>query len=213
MTQLSWSMMQFVKRCELLSNLYLCIGWHSRQAAMSNIGLVVNCFQICIFVSDDTAPDWRCGHSTKLWIAFKFVSLYRMTQPNLAQNKCLGGCELLSNLYLCIGWHSKTWFRHTKWSVVNCFQICIFVSDDTALYNLSQSMRKLWIAFKFVSLYRMTQLFICKQAIDYCCELLSNLYLCIGWHSEIIIQDNVLTVVNCFQICIFVSDDTAKRSY
>ena len=39
--------------------------------------MVVNCFQICIFVSDDTAP-WH-DH---------FIG---------------ARCELLSNLYLCIG--------------------------------------------------------------------------------------------------------------
>ncbi len=38
---------------------------------------VVNCFQICIFVSDDTAD------------AEKFAQVV--------------SCELLSNLYLCIG--------------------------------------------------------------------------------------------------------------
>ena len=144
---------------------------------------VVNCFQICIFVSDDTAggEDLRVGE--RLWIAFKFVSLYRMTQLCRAKRLALVGCELLSNLYLCIGWHSKNYWDSNDIYVVNCFQICIFVSDDTALSR--------W----------------CSWAES--CELLSNLYLCIGWHSDDADAHALVGVVNCFQICIFVSDDTA----
>ena len=118
-----------------------------------------------------------------LWIAFKFVSLYRMTQHNFVAKG--------------------------QQSVVNCFQICIFVSDDTAKYCSVVIINQLWIAFKFVSLYRMTQR--CRTGGHRWrgCELLSNLYLCIGWHSWITIIKTIDYVVNCFQICIFVSDDTA----
>ena len=196
----------------------------------------MNCFQICIFVSDDTAVGYNVASNNSLWIAFKFVSLYRMTQLNeqtspramcceLLSNLylCIGwhsydwvtytgryGCELLSNLYLCIGWHSSLllWYKYI--TVVNCFQICIFVSDDTARCHGTHRARQLWIAFKFVSLYRMTQLAAKTIDVKDCCELLSNLYLCIGWHSTQKLNDNQKSVVNCFQICIFVSDDTAK---
>ena len=144
-------------RCELLSNLYLCIGWHSMNFLLDWLLLVVNCFQICIFVSDDTASSASLSLSSPLWIAFKFVSLYRMTQR-------------FQNIP-----HSLT--------VVNCFQICIFVSDDTARYTPKYLYRLLWIAFKFVSLYRMTQPIQMWADEGTSCELLSNLYLCIGWHS------------------------------
>ena len=143
--------------CELLSNLYLCIGWHSPWAFPGHALWVVNCFQICIFVSDDTARHTHNLCLAELWIAFKFVSLYRMTQLlGLRAFKFLG-CELLSNLYLCIGWHSMRSFSKLAMAVVNCFQICIFVSDDTAHHELQPRRDLLWIAFKFVSLYRMTQ--------------------------------------------------------
>ena len=169
--------------CELLSNLYLCIGWHSYCFCISSTNRVVNCFQICIFVSDDTATTRRSTPRPPLWIAFKFVSLYRMTQlaglPVLPRR----GCELLSNLYLCIGWHS----RRKIWL----------------------TLALLWIAFRFVSLYRMTQRNLCIKLRRTSCELLSNLYLCIGWHSSSPLMNNLISVVNCFQICIFVSDDTA----
>ena len=197
-------------RCELLSNLYLCIGWHSVLSTKCPIFFVVNCFQICIFVSDDTAQ-------LQMWFE-------------------AGSCELLSNLYLCIGWHSVLAALRGSKMVVNCFQICIFVSDDTALIIVFALLALLWIAFKFVSLYRMTQHTVtinvlegvvnCFQICIFVsddtaisirgllvssCELLSNLYLCIGWHSGLLCIERCNVVVNCFQICIFVSDDTAKR--
>ena len=196
--------------CELLSNLYLCIGWHSQYSASIFHPLVVNCFQICIFVSDDTALRQTHTCNRWLWIAFKFVSLYRMTQPWVSENFDIDSCELLSNLYLCIGWHSPVDVEGDARGVVNCFQICIFVSDDTAVGAGAGACFLLWIAFKFVSLYRMTQLMLILYYLLLCCELLSNLYLCIGWHSCLSLPYKYITVVNCFQICIFVSDDTAE---
>ena len=310
MTQRTWLTLLPKFSCELLSNLYLCIGWHSlsprchcrwwlwiafkfvslyRMTQLIKLvifsEIVVNCFQICIFVSDDTAAFNPSVCASKLWIAFKFVSLYRMTQPESIQERrqvscellsnlylCIGwhslatklfaacelwiafkfvslyrmtqpararlkrqaSCELLSNLYLCIGWHSELFdfllevllwiafkfvslYRMTQqgssspaWArVVNCFQICIFVSDDTAQSAGVRTFASLWIAFKFVSLYRMTQPRAWQPSSQSCCELLSNLYLCIGWHSTGADDKHDAIVVNCFQICIFVSDDTA----
>ena len=171
---------------------------------------VVNCFQICIFVSDDTAKADKMSFLAALWIAFKFVSLYRMTQHPSLRLSGIVRCELLSNLYLCIGWHSWPLKKAKECFVVNCFQICIFVSDDTAPASGSTLRRALWIAFKFVSLYRMTQHRCWTRCCSACCELLSNLYLCIGWHSLRHAKAWDEFVVNCFQICIFVSDDTAR---
>ena len=120
--------------------------------------IVVNCFQICIFVSDNTTMRCVRMYARLLWIAFKFVSLYQIIQH---------------------------WWVHTpRWRVVNCFQICIFVSDNTTLYSMQATRFKLWIAFKFVSLYQIIQ----PEP----------------FHRTWII------VVNCFQICIFVSDNTTK---
>ena len=164
--------------CELLSNLYLCIGWHSKPVQIDDGDYVVNCFHFCIFVSDDTAQALISLMGNMLWIAFKFVSLYRMTQHELAESHRLPSCELLSNLYLCIGWHSFKDLCRLQQGVVNCFQICIFVSDDTAAGVGDVRPHQLWIAFKFVSLYRMTQPLHCVEKIN--------------------------TVVNCFKICIFV---------
>ena len=209
MTQHLHASLRRLVGCELLSNLYLCIGWHSLSSLIAMSLQVVNCFQICIFVSDDTAYGLQGINTDKLWIAFKFVSLYRMTQPAWEPEHAINCCELLSNLYLCIGWHSKCFCSCSRTRVVNCFQICIFVSDDTAPQRPLCRPCRLWIAFKFVSLYRMTQQMIGSLTRYFGCELLSNLYLCIGWHSSAISDIMINSVVNCFQICIFVSDDTA----
>ena len=121
---------------------------------ISHVLCVVNCFQICIFVSDNTTikPFTACWES--LWIAFKFVSLYRIIQP----------CKIY-NIFC---------------KVVNCFQICIFVSDNTTTKSPFMRAKMLWIAFKFVSLYRIIQPCLISKKTGKSCELLSNLYLCIG---------------------------------
>ena len=67
--------------------------------------VVVNCFQICIFVSVNTT-----------------VNKYAATHS---------GCELLSNLYLCLSSYNLGDNTTHPPHVVNCFQICIFVSDNT----------------------------------------------------------------------------------
>ena len=121
---------------------------------VENSSRVVNCFQICIFVSDNTTGHYKGTPGKWLWIAFKFVSLYRIIQ----HGRCLHDTPL----------------------VVNCFQICIFVSDNTTNAQLDALREMLWIAFKFVSLYRIIQRVVITDSATACCELLSNLYLCIG---------------------------------
>ena len=67
----------------------------------------------------------------QLWIAFKLVSLYRKEQS------IAGSIDSLS--------------------VVNCFQISIFIPKGTIVAQLLIVQEKLWIAFKLVSLYRKEQ--------------------------------------------------------
>ena len=50
-----------------------------------------------------------------------------------------------------------------KDKVVDCFQICIFVLGNTTLVLVVIVVVRLWIAFKFVSLYWVTQLNACKS--------------------------------------------------
>ena len=114
---------------------------------------VVNCFQICIFVSDNTTSLSPPLAWAVLWIAFKFVSLYQIIQRVRSRPLCR--------------------------AVVNCFQICIFVSDNTTAIVNCRATKALWIAFKFVSLYQIIQHWAFNMGWHYCCELLSNLYLCI----------------------------------
>ena len=92
--------------CELLSNHYLCAKKNSRSTVLHVISLVVNCFQIIIFVLRRTALP---------------VSAHLLI--------C---CELLSNHYLCAKKNSMLLPDEVRGYVVNCFQIIIFVLRRTA---------------------------------------------------------------------------------
>ena len=75
-----------------------------------------------------------------------------------------------------------------KLSVVNCFQIIIFVLTRTAVEGAFASLG--------------------------CCELLSNHYLCANKNSYSTLCRITIGVVNCFQIIIFVLTRTAiMKSY
>ena len=116
--------------CELLSNYYLCDVRNNSEAQNVTFFLVVNCFQIIIFVTSETTKNqgnylgcccellsnyYLCDvrnnrfewytRQQLLWIAFKLLSLWRQKQLNLV--------VLLIRM------------------VVNCFQIIIFVTSET----------------------------------------------------------------------------------
>ena len=145
-------------RCELLSNLYLCRRFGNHKEHRVESGLVVNCFQICIFAGDLATHGENVLWRRVLWIAFKFVSLQEIWQRLEPLFLFLPCCELLSNLYLCrrFGNHPKMNAPATK--VVNCFQICIFAGDLATAVLREQATYQLWIAFKFVSLQEIWQL-------------------------------------------------------
>ena len=146
-----------------------------------------------------------------LWFAFKFVFLYWLIQLFRIIKNNLYSCDLLSNLYFCIGWYSAIYAVHLFFVVVICFQICIFVLVDTALSKETKLLLALWFAFKFVFLYWLIQLQGWKRKLEQSCDLLSNLYFCIGWYSALLCAVSWRIVVICFQICIFVLVDTAHK--
>ena len=105
--QRSLRRLRLLYSCELLSNLYLCPMTNNLHKMFLMLKLVVNCFQICIFVLWQTTRIFYKQQIILLWIAFKFVSLSYDKQHRGALMK--------------------------KQSVVNCFQICIFVLWQTTL--------------------------------------------------------------------------------
>ena len=192
-----------VRGCELLSNLYLCPMTNNQLDFRNPSILVVNCFQICIFVLWQTTVGTRLKETDRLWIAFKFVSLSYDKQPGpisftidyvvncfqicifvLWQTtyksiRCAAcSCELLSNLYLCPMTNNFWVVLYSHAIVVNCFQICIFVLWQTTRIAEERHKVWLWIAFKFVSLSYDKQLTKSRVVWSPSCELLSNLYLC-----------------------------------
>ena len=169
---------------------------------------VVICFQNCIFVLWNTAQLFEYSEKEVLWFAFKIVSLCCETQLMCIASITPYSCDLLSKLYLCVVKHSKSikwrlttmlWFafkivslccetqqntsQTTFWSVVICFQNCIFVLWNTAALGDGVSALSLWFAFKIVSLCCETQPLTKKRESFSCCDLLSKLYLCVVKHS------------------------------
>ena len=199
-----------IASCDLLSNLYFCIGWYSVAVKLLICASVVICFQICIFVLVDTAAVDAYHALLVLWFAFKFVFLYWLIQHGENITDKGFSCDLLSNLYFCIGWYSHRINTQVLRIVVICFQICIFVLVDTAFGHDVDRYYQLWFAFKFVFLYWLIQRRGLRGDAAIRCDLLSNLYFCIGWYSRPLENCWHEFVVICFQICIFVLVDTAQ---
>ena len=76
-----------IRRCELLSILYLCSLNNNRIVHQSRFFQVVNCFQFCIFALWTTTKVFRVWVCRALWIAFNFVSLLFEQQLMLRRNK------------------------------------------------------------------------------------------------------------------------------
>ena len=169
--------------CELLSNHYLCADKNSPHDDGTARPVVVNCFQIIIFVLTRTAKKTPGLMANSLWIAFKSLSLCwqeQLQQGIWRRSRC---CELLSNHYLCADKNSKSFCWYAVWKVVNCFQIIIFVLTRTANIIIVSVVGQLWIAFKSLSLCWQEQQVVSGSAKNLCCELLSNHYLCADKNS------------------------------
>ena len=187
----------------MLSFLYLWTIKSIIWAVLISEFEVVNCFHFCIFELSKASAFQRRERELQLWIAFIFVSLNY--QKHLPKNKaaCLGGCELLSFLYL---WTIKSIFGFLichKETVVNCFHFCIFELSKASDCPFRPFSCRLWIAFIFVSLNYQKHLQKNDVICFTCCELLSFLYL---WTIKSIVVKNTsinFEVVNCFHFCIF----------
>ena len=145
--------------CELLSNVYLCKRKNNENSVFSLCHPVVNCFQMCIFARGKTTYSFDTLSIFLLWIAFKCVSLQEEKQQHLQQ--------------------------YPVKQVVNCFQMCIFARGKTTMYLYRTTWKRLWIAFKCVSLQEEKQLNAKTLYEMICCELLSNVYLCKRKNNQI----------------------------
>ncbi len=168
--------------CELLSNYYLCDVRNNTSFFCLCFVWVVNCFQIIIFVTSETTVIHQNWISTQLWIAFKLLSLWRQKQRGGLPGLSRACCELLSNYYLCD------------------------VRNNWAYWRTRNP--PLWIAFKLLSLWRQKQPAAYNVLVEKRCELLSNYYLCDVRNNQNLFTKKFATVVNCFQIIIFVTSET-----
>ena len=114
--------------------------------------VVVNCFHFCIFELSKASFDGLDINTSKLWIAFIFVSLNYQKHLVVHDLQIDWSCELLSFLYL---WTIKSIIHHHqkyRGYVVNCFHFCIFELSKASHFLLRFLATMLWIAFIFVSL-------------------------------------------------------------
>ena len=150
---------------------------------MESSYVVVNCFQIIIFVLTRTAKNsslfvstgcellsnhYLCANKNSYRVKTKnrvfVVNCFQIIIFVLTRTAfcflCLTElcCELLSNHYLCANKNSRICSKVLQTEVVNCFQIIIFVLTRTA--NVAEP----------------------AEAVG--CELLSNHYLCANKNSE-----------------------------
>ena len=138
--------------CDLLENFYLCGIKHNQMDTVSYLCIVVICLKISIFVVSNTTDALAELIHILLWFAWKFLSLWYQTQPQIHQSHIAMGCDLLENFYLCGIKHNEQRQSHLNtW---------------------------LWFAWKFLSLWYQTQLFVCCFAFMIGCDLLENFYLC-----------------------------------
>ena len=122
--------------------------WIQPPNCVSGRTPVVICFQISIFEPLNTALLSLSSNNSKLWFAFKLVSLNHWIQ-----------------LY-------PHWINSPL--VVICFQISIFEPLNTAEHQHQSQVQPLWFAFKLVSLNHWIQPEPISLVIPLSCDLLSN---------------------------------------
>ena len=122
--------------------------WIQHHYGQSVFAQVVICFQISIFEPLNTAILLFKHFNKKLWFAFKLVSLNHWIQHHYGQSVFA--------------------------QVVICFQISIFEPLNTAILLFKHFNKKLWFAFKLVSLNHWIQLNMERGVSSDSCDLLSN---------------------------------------
>ena len=157
------------------------------------------CFQISIFEPLETTLLAMYIRNTRLWFAFKLVSLNHWKQPLKRKDvpSCVVICfqiSIFEPLETTI--HSRWRRRFSLWFafklvslnhwkqpisfscslslVVICFQISIFEPLETTYQAILFILIPLWFAFKLVSLNHWKQHNIFFSLMQICCDLLSN---------------------------------------
>ena len=122
--------------------------WKQQTAVLMKTRSVVICFQISIFEPLETTSSPYGRSSCSLWFAFKLVSLNH--------------------------WKQRSSWVNLRWIVVICFQISIFEPLETTRVCPITMMRRLWFAFKLVSLNHWKQQLPVNNWTYTRCDLLSN---------------------------------------
>ena len=130
-TQLVQVLLLWHASCDLLENFYLCGIKHNFDKNLDIVLEVVICLKISIFVVSNTTKWRKRLKPLLLWFAWKFLSLWYQTQQVI--------------------------IRKVRSIVVICLKISIFVVSNTTFPFITRKSRKLWFAWKFLSLWYQTQ--------------------------------------------------------
>ena len=117
-TQLTYKNIRNTLCCDLLENFYLCGIKHNLNITYKKKSWVVICLKISIFVVSNTTSSTCRNIRSKLWFAWKFLSLWYQTQPIRYILSSICRCDLLENFYLC-------GIKHNLISVI-CLIIAIY---------------------------------------------------------------------------------------
>ena len=118
------------------------------------------CLKISIFVVSNTTCSLLIIVCRLLWFAWKFLSLWYQTQQVKEVLHFQSRCDLLENFYLCGIKHNKMCAMMVGLSVVICLKISIFVVSNTTPMFFIERSPSLWFAWKFLSLWYQTQLYL-----------------------------------------------------
>ena len=166
---------------------------------------VVNCFELCIFEILNTTSSKNNDIITGcelLWIMYLWNIEYNGYINNSKGNLLWIALNYVSLKY----WIQQTAGKNVAYSVVNCFELCIFEILNTTTnvprlqlvscellwimylwnieYNVISELKEfsmLWIALNYVSLKYWIQLCHNSTTLRSCCELLWIMYL---WNIE-----------------------------
>ena len=174
---------------------------HWKQPIASRIVYtrVVICFQISIFEPLETTKEQGSRRTSRLWFAFKLVSLNHWKQLHYYRNfqhrvvicfqisifEPLETTHLLSPCYTEVLWFAFKLVSLNHWKQLNrdslptryvviCFQISIFEPLETTIMQNGEPITELWFAFKLVSLNHWKQHVHARIHGRRSCDLLSN---------------------------------------
>ena len=113
-----------------------------------------------------------------LWFAWKIVLLLYCKQRQRLLDDGHGSCDLLEKSYFCCIANNFCSSVSVCWPVVICLKNRTFAVLQTTMYNIIQTKKELWFAWKIVLLLYCKQLAVGDVEAWPSCDLLEKSYFC-----------------------------------